>query len=582
MSLVLRGRERRRGQTLIALAVALGTLMTVGALVIDLGTLQRQHLEAQHVCDAAALAGMAHMYATKDPDAARARALEICARNGFGEDSDDIVNIVARGFNHVAWPDEDPTQLDRTDSDRYQVIITHEPHHSLAALVMPGKRHLQEEAVAAGLVSAPADVELGARLLFPDEANLAQIGPQGQYSFGDCYGVTHLDNGAPNPLYSEDGYLYDILLPLDLQVSSGSTLARVEIFDPDTINQGNHVAKNPFKIKDVNGNPDEPAHGAIDEIRAPPPNGNIATSPAEFPARSTQTVYDLLDGQGDTIASATYGPHQNTPFYYVTEDPHVSIPHAALHADPAQAQIATDLKWITPEGFEFDTASYTGPFSVRVKTVSGSSENGFSMRISAHRPDGVGYDKTKYGMSQTAALVMYARGKLPINFHDSSVDRIPIAAVPAEANDLMVSNFDTETSAKNAEFRVISYDQTSGQGFYPILFPVPENVNTAEIMEDLDGNKYVIEVSGNLSADSEFASTSLHIPNPVIVPRTDGAGNLLFSKDGRIEIVDKAGRKFEGGTIDVSYAAGQNDTSVWETSYTGKITPDTIRIVLIR
>jgi len=575
-------RKREQGQTLVALAIALGALMTMGAMVVDLGTMSRQHIDAQHVCDAAALAGMAHMMATKDPAAANARAIEICARNGIEVGKGEVLSIVARGFNHVAWPDEDPSQLDRTDSDRYQVIISHEPHSFMAGMIGVGKRErfLREEAVAAALVAVPADVELGAQLLFPDEANLAQLGPDGAYSFGDCYGVKKLDDGAPNPLYCEDGYIYDLMVPVDLEASSGSSKVRVEIFDPDTINQGNHVSKNPFKIKDVNGNPDEPDQGAIDEIRAPPPNGTEATSPAEFPARSTQTEFTILDRERQPIATASYGPQGNTPFFLVSEDPNVAIPHTASHADPAQAQIATDLRWVTPQNFEFDTKDYEGPFCVRVKTLAGSSENGFSMRLSVHRSQGEVFVKGTHDSTAGSALVIYARGKLPINFHDSSVDRIPIAAVPAEATDLVISNFDTETGAKNAEFRVISFDASSGNGFYPVLFPKPADANTAEVYRDGSGNEYVVEMSGNLSSDSEFASTRLHLPKPVLMAQTDGLGELLLDQDGFITILDQ--RDFEGGTIDVSYAAGQNDTSTWETSYTGKVTPDSIQIVLIR
>jgi len=215
-----------------------------------------------------------------------------------------------------------------------------------------------------------------------------------------------------------------------------------------------------------------------------------------------------------------------------------------------------------------------------VRTLSGSSENGFTMRVSAHRQAGASFGPLVHGVTQTSALGIFARGRLPINFADSGVTKIPIASVPAGARELTVTNFDTDVGAQNLKFTLSSFDSTTGQGRYPVLFEAPPGAHKGDLNEDTDGRKYVLEVSGNLSGDAEYASTTLMVPNPVFVPQTDGNGEAIYNQAGKVTIV--AQRTFEGGNIEISYSAGQHDTSVWEVAFVGSPSMGGMRIVLIR
>ncbi|MCC7495635.1 MAG: Tad domain-containing protein [Fimbriimonadaceae bacterium] len=573
-------RQRRRaGQTIVLLALVLGILMIMAALVIDVGSTHRVRTETQYVSDAGALAGIAELLNSRDVNAARTKALEVCRLNGYSVGSNGVTMIIARAFNHNAWPEEDPSKIDVADSDRYEVTIHRELPQYIANIIGIGRTGTIQGAVAAIIGSVPIDAALGSLLGLPDEANLSQFGPDAPYTFGDAYSTKRLDNGAPNPRYDPLGYIYDLAVPDDLQSSTGSAFVRVEIFDPDTINRGTHVAKQPSQLT-YGADRSEPSGGGMDEIRATPPNGNADTNPAQFPTRSTQTDFTLVDRNGQVIATASYGPTGNTPFWTIRQAPASDALNNASHADPAQAQIATDLKWITPQGFEFDTRLHPRPYNMRVKTISGSSENGYMLRVGAQRASGVVYDPVTHGTTASSSIAVYARGKVPINFRTSDVSKIPIGNVPSSAKQVIVTNFDADVGSQSVKFSMSSFDSSSGQGKYPVLWPAPPSASGSNVVTDTNGSKYYTNVPGTLSPNGEFRTDTIDIPQTVAVPQTDGNGNLLLNGAGRVVVVDT--RPFEGADLEISYTSGQYDTSVWECSFIGPPGGGQQRIVLIR
>lgn len=596
---ICRSRRREGGQTIVLMALLLGILMMIVALVIDIGSLHRVRTETQYVCDAGALAGIAELLATKDPAAARARALDICARNGYVVGQNGVTSIVARAFHESAWPEEDPSKIDVANSNRYQVIIHRELPQYIANIIGIGRTGTEQEAVAAILGAVPIDISFGSTIGFPDKNNLAQFGPDAHYTFGDAYSTKRLDNGDPNPTYSEFGYEYDLYVPPNIG-DSGSTFVRLELFDPDTINRGSHVVKQPSRQVDTDGDPYEPEQGGLDEIRRPPPNGNGDTSAAEFPAHSTQTMFTIKDRTNATIAVAEYGPLRNTPFWYHRDEPATAPLTNATHSDPAQAQIMTDLHWITPQGFQFDTAAHPGPYKVFVKTTHGMSENGYSMRLSLQRSvsgtnpvpgaDPAAYDPLQDSVVGGEALAIYGHGKVPINFSVTEVTRIPIGSVPKGAERVVITNFDTDVGSQSVIYTMSSLDTTTGQGDYPILFPAPPGTPaTSEpyprgqvgVVVDQNGNSWYTSNKGILSPNGQFRTYGFDVPPTVPVPRTDGNGNMVVDSNGRIEVVD-TGREYEGGDLEITYDAGQYDTSVWEVSFSGEGTTGGQHIVLIR
>ena len=582
-------KQRTQGQTIVLLALLLGILMIVVALVIDVGSHHRVRTETQYVCDAGALAGMATVMSTHDPGQARTRALDIVRQNGYTVGQNGVTSITVGSFNHLLWPFEGPgsgkvpnaAAIDVANSDRYMCQISRELPQYIANIIGVGRTGTTQWAVAAIMGAVPIDVSFGSSLGFPDKANISVFGPDAPYSFGDAYDTKKLDDGTPNPLYNPDGWAFDMVVPSDLRASSGSSFVRVEIFDPDCINQGTHVSLQPSAISSTNGQPD-PNVGGLDEIRCPPPNGNGSVSATDFPTRSTQTNYLILDKNGQTIAQATYGPASNTKFWYQTQAPASDPINTASSpsGDPARAQISTDLHWVTPQGFEFDSTLYPGPYSMRVRPISGSSENGYSLRVSAQRPHGAAYDPIRYGTTATSALAIYARGKMEINLLDPQVTKIPIGSVPATAQAVTVTNFDTDVGAMSNTVTMQSFDSTTGQGKYPVLWQAPANASGSNVVSDTNGNKYYTSQPGHLSGNGNFSTDTYTVPQTVVVPKTDGNGNLVFNGRGQFQVVDT--RPFQGADVQVSYSAGAYDTSDWEVSFSGPPAQGHQQIVLIR
>ncbi len=585
----LRRQSAESGQTLVLLALLLGILMIVAALVIDIGSHHRVRTETHYVCDAGALAGVAELLQNHSPTSARARALDVCKKNGYEVGKNSVTSIEAVAFNHRAWPDEDPTQIDVADSDRYRVTISRELPYFIANVIGFRRSGVTQYAVAAIMSTVPMPAGLGTTVGFPDKANLSQFGPDAPYTFGDCYSTKKLDDGSPNLRYDPNGYSYDLVIPSDLESSSGSSLVRVEIFDPDTINKGGHVAQQPSRLSSSTGNAYEPDTGGLDEIRNPPPDGNGYVSAATFPSRSTQTEFIIKDKNGVAFATASYGPTSVTPFWGHLQDPGPegsTAPAVTANADPAQTQIATDLRWVTPQGFQFDTKNHAGPYTLAVRTVSGASENGYQLRISARRPNGVPFTAATYGVTPTSALSVFAHGRVPINFSAPDVTKIPIASVPKGTTQLTITNYDTDVGSQYSKYTLEGFDATTGQGSYPVLWEYtppqipPSSSDTHAPVQADNGKWYATQQPGTLSTNGTFATDTLPIPTTVIIPQTDGSGGLVYDSQGRIKVV--ATRPFEGADLQITYSAGAYDTSVWEVSQVSTGNPGNQTIVLIR
>jgi hypothetical protein len=81
-----------RGQVLVLFAGALVTLLTIAALVFDVGMMLVERRDQQNAADAAALAGARYVLA--DEPGARVAARRIAAENGFDDaDPNEVVNI---------------------------------------------------------------------------------------------------------------------------------------------------------------------------------------------------------------------------------------------------------------------------------------------------------------------------------------------------------------------------------------------------------------------------------------------------------------------------------------------------------
>ncbi|MBI2299062.1 MAG: Tad domain-containing protein [Armatimonadetes bacterium] len=567
-------RRRFAGQMIVYLALVMGILCGAGALVVDYGTHTRVRIQTQQACDAAALAGMTEFIATHDGDRARERALALGALDGFKVGERGVTQVEAVGYNHLTWDGETHEPADPSDSDRYMVRISSELPQLFGNVLGRKRTGVSLFAVAALLNPAPMDVDveagggtggLGGQGLFgfPQNASVAHLGPDGSQQLGDAFATPLLDDGSPNPLYMEGGLTYDLHIPADLLASTGSSMVRVELFDPDTINNPaaavhkneKHVMMNPDPLADLDGDPREPEQGGMDEILSSPHGSNTNISPAEFASVSTQTEFTIYDHDMKAIATAVYGPNSNTPFWYQWEAPASRDAHIAANDDPAQAQLATDLHWVTPQ----------------------------AIRLSAQREDGVWYDPAVSGVTDSSALAVYARGRTVVNFMAIADSSYTMASVPADAGSVTISNFDTEVGSCTLTYSLDSMNKDTGEK-YPVLLPADDNAAGRGVVSGTDGKRYYTEIIGTQSPNRQWRSDTILIPQTVSVPQTDGNGNLMFDAYGNV-IIDGT-RQFEGAEVNINYrggAEGAADTSSWEVSYsTNKPQSGTQTVVLIR
>ncbi len=559
-------RQRESGQTIILLALLVGILMVIAALVLDIGTMSQARAEEQYVCDSGALSGIAEVTYTGSASAGITKARDICRQCGFVVGQNGVTKIQLEPYNAIT------DAYSETSSDRFRCTIQRTLPQYFASVIGITRTSVETTATAAVIGTVPIDVTFGAEVGFPTVANLSQFGPDAPYNFGDCYSTKTLPSGLPNPRYNPQGYEYDLTIPPDYVAATGSRRVRVEIFDANTWNQNN--ADNPSVLRDTNNDPTEPEQGGMDEIRSP---RGEDLSGYTFAQCSTQTEWKIVDALGRTVATAQYGPTSCTPY-----NTHRELPGSdALHTvgSGATAQSAVDLKWITPQGFCFDATAYTPPYKLYCRTVAGASENGYSLRVSADRARGVAYNPALHAVTPGGSFGMYGAGRVPINFISDATTGIPIGDVPSSATKVTITNFDTDVGAVSVDFSMTSFDATQGRN-YPILWPAPASASGSNVVTDTTGAKYYTTQPGNLSGNGQFATSDINVPQTVKVPQVDASGNLVLDRRGRITIADT--RAYEGGSIAVAYEAGWCDTSVWDVNFSSLEIPPELRIVLIR
>jgi hypothetical protein len=252
----------------------------------------------------------------------------------------------------------------------------------------------------------PMDITGGGQYGANGIMTLSVLGPYGYYSYGDAYSTRWYDNGAVNPYYKPEGYDFLVSVPSNYSQINGTNMMRVEVFDPDTWNNGSDDAATGLRI---------------DEIRSAPTGSH-----AQPGNRRNTTLYSLYapdstpgDFSDDVlVAQATYGPD-------------VSV---------------TDMKWITPQGFEFNINQHgTGNYRLNIKSLDGSSENGFNLRA--------GPPVTTFNKNNGTRV--YGVGALPINFNANGVVTINLGYVPDKAagTRMHINKFDTDVGAKTITYQ---------------------------------------------------------------------------------------------------------------------------------
>lgn len=464
-------RARRRGVSMWLFVATLPITMGMCGLVIDLGQLYARRAQAQRAADAAALAGA--IVSGGDNSAVVTTAQDYARFNGY--DLGKPKTYVQVTPNYVGGGGS------FTNTVRVWVARDEPVYFApIAEAMMQALGWKEGAAVFERRVSAFAVAQKKVRLKMnlggaygignPANAPVSNsvFGPMANYNWGDPYSVQFLEDGSPNPRYAQLQGYSDFSLNISSQFLSQSSdgKAYVQIYDPDSYNASSLYE--------------------YDELR--PPNSNIpGGGGTEY---ITQTQYEIykVDGPNSQrfIASSVYG-----------------------------ADASTDKQWVTPNGFNIDLNAFgTGEYRIRVKALSGSSENAFQLR--AGPMEGLTMDETtwnqtygdKNGTNPNAiAAPITSEGRLMMNFARDGATRVNLGYIGAEfaGKTVDVSKFDVDVGSQSITYKLDSAPDFAASG----TIPQP--------------------------ADGIWSTDTINIP------------------DG-----------FTGGNIYAEYVAGAHDTSNWE------------------
>ncbi len=409
----------QRGAVLVWVAALIIVTVGISAIVVDVGRIEALKAEMQRTCDAAALAGAKQL---PDEPLAQAKALDLSAANGYTKDEDGV----------DIWCVRNP---DGMHSGWYQVNISKPIHYFFAKILGYNSNVVTMNATASYTTMLPLSIsssldEYGTNGIM----NLSNFGPYGYFSYGDAYSTKWLNNGDDNPNYEDHGYDFSVTIPDDYVARQGTSLVKFEIFDPGCWNVGNAT---------------DAGAGKVDEIRYAP--GWPHPQPSD---RYTETRYQL------------FAP-SDTPNDY---DDDTLIAEFSMRKGEIY-----DMQWCCFDDWTVDLAQYgVGKYRINVKSMDGSSENGFNLRAGPPLEEGEEFDPNN-GTEITAT------GRLPINFNVSGTVDIDLGYIPAEAGgfDVYINKFDTDVGSKYVTY----YDDygnswpgsLSGDGTYKMdTITIPE------------------------------------------------------------------------------------------------------------
>ena len=416
--------QRRRGVALIYTALGLATFMGVTAMVVDMGRLYTRRAQAQNAADAAALAGAFELYngATKAEETAK----EYAKRNGYGAGA----KITVRTF--TATPDSTILDSIRVSVERPEDLYFLPAFAALlgqsASSSRVGASATSKATFSTDPINTPISLgaEYGATNGF---ANPSVFGQDARYSYGDAYSPLFLNDGkTPNVGTDKDprgadfkGYEYTLKIGADYASRNGTSQVQMEIFDPDC-----YVQDTSNMLK------------SWDEYHVDT-NGSVVP---------TETTYTLLAPKASK------------------DDPDVVVAQATYGNDAT-----TDLKWVTPSGFNFDSSKHgPGNDTLRVKGGRGTSENGFQLRagsphVGLNTADDYAVWKEKYNFGGAGNGTSFSsRGKAVFNFTTNAQNastatvNLNLGLVPKNATQVLVDKFDTDVGFQSIKYSIFKAD----------------------------------------------------------------------------------------------------------------------------
>ncbi|RYX83273.1 hypothetical protein EON83_15530 [bacterium] len=467
----LRVRGRRRGISMWLFVFTLPIILGTCGLVIDLGQLHARRAQAQRAADAAALAGA--QVSGADNSNVVPKALHYAEINGFSAARGDQV-IVTTNY-------ESATLGNAAAINTVRVQIKH-PERVFFAPAMEGmmkvlgwsngaaqfSRVVGTKAAARKFVYLPMSTGGNYGIASGQDGFITNIinGPFARYNDADPWSTRYLMDGSPNPRYTEtNGYSnYTLKIPDDWRTKFPDGKAYLQIYDPDSRN----ATPNEFDLY----------VGRNTNITDPPPVDPLV-----------KTKYEILkiDNSGNLspIASAIYG-------------------------GTSDADIAANLKWVTPDGFAIDLNTWgAGDYRVRVSSVDGWTCNDYALR--AGPVGGLGMDENtwnntygdKLGTAPSNVYApMQADGRLMIGFRSNGTAQLKLGYLGPEfaGRTVTVSHFDLDINSQSVNYVV---DSLPGVTFPGVIPPEPDgkwSSDTITLPSDFKGGNLAAQYAAGISS----------------------------------------------------------------------------------
>ncbi|HEX8464014.1 MAG TPA: pilus assembly protein TadG-related protein [Abditibacterium sp.] len=502
-------KARRSGISMYLFVGTLPVIMGMIGLVIDLSNLYTRRAMAQRAADAAALAGA--MISAPDPnDPTKSNDAEIIAEaenyaleNGYAKKDVRVDPHVGGQLGKVQ------VTLGRNEQVFFIPIL-----ELLLGKDTFGSRNVGATATAEKISDVP--LPLGGNYgTTTGASNPAAFGPYALHSFGDPYSVLYHEDGTPNTPenisknkgqgfdgtshYQPDGFSYS--MTVSSQFASANPFLKVQLYDPD-----GHFSNDGQALDERHT-----------EFRGQQP---------AIPQTTTRYIINKVNADRSLteVAKVEYGDD-------------VSVDAPTLKA-------AGKSPWITPDGFKIDLGRFgPGQYKIMVKTIDGSSENGYNLRAGPDYPEPEVRARTAAEWSQleqdwnnqygdkggldpyNVQVPIQADNHLQMNFTRTDHVRVRLGEIPPSAagKDVTVTKFDTDVGSTSIKYSFVPKGSTT-----PI---------------QAEGQDFLNPANDTWSQ------------NTVKVPDT-----------------------FPGGYIYAEYDAGQQDTSSWSVKVPG-VTPGSVRLV---
>jgi hypothetical protein len=423
-------RPKEAGQSIVIIAFVMVGLLGVVGLAVDVGFVFARRAQLSAAVDAAVLASVTELAGPGGLASANTKAAQFLSGNNIP------TPVITATFDNNANFAHSLSEIGATE---YSLTVTWPVDLFFLRLVGWESVDIQKSATAAFFpltdVYASRRVEEGALTT----SNQAVFGPHICTSYGDPYSpLTGINNTVPNPYWPryEGTYNYRILIP----ASYPDDIVRVELFDPDSMNQAGtgvdqQVAHSQNYIDpDGDTDPDNPPVSTLSCTGS----GTNQKHPCMIPTGETSvvgtyghTIDDInlfwffridenrgegnAPGNGNCNNGGGYVIGYNTAtlyeLYYYRVDPGGTATRVELASYTGQTGDArdggtpgdhlTDLRWVTPgapQAYDFpagvtvptNCGSYTGGDYDPVTCPGGSAAGagkGFEISLSQHLVD---------------------------------------------------------------------------------------------------------------------------------------------------------------------------------------------------